>query len=98
VDEDCGRSRVRRVMCLDLRAVCVIGQWAMSCAEGRSVSFVKDKAGFVTVVIFLCGYALLWLTGVTSTGHLVDNLVAGYLLAWGLYVFLSDVPRKEIRA
>lgn len=70
----------------------------MSCAEGRSVSFVKDKAGFVTMVIFLCGYALLWLTGVTSTGHLIDNLVAGYLLAWGLYVFLSNVPRKEIRA
>ena len=29
---------------------------------------------------------------------LIDNMVAGYLLAWGLYVFLSDVPRKEIRA
>ena len=41
---------------------------------------------------------MLWLTGVTSTGHLVDNLVTGYLLAWGLYALLSKVPRTEIRA
>ena len=59
---------------------------------------LKDKAALITVGIFLCGYAVLWLTGVTSTGHLLDDLIAGYLLAWALYAFLSDLPRKEIRA
>ncbi len=59
---------------------------------------MKDKAVLATVGIFLGGFAVLWLTGVTSTGHLLDNLVAGYLLAWGLYALLAPVPRKEIRA
>ena len=59
---------------------------------------MKDKAALATLVIFIGGFAVLWVTGVTSTKHLIDNMVAGYLLAWGLYVFLSDVPRKEIRA
>ncbi len=59
---------------------------------------LKDKAALITLVIFLCGYAELWVMGVTSTGHLIDNLVASYLLAWALYVFVSDLPRKEIRA
>ena len=57
----------------------------------------KDKAALLTLGIFLSGYAVLGLTGVTSTGHLLDNLIAGYLLAWGLYGFLSDLPRREIR-
>lgn len=48
--------------------------------------------------MFLAGFAVIWLTGVSSTGHLIDNLVAGYLLAWALYAFVSDLPRKEVRA
>jgi hypothetical protein len=59
---------------------------------------LKDKSALITLAIFVCGYAVLSLTGVASTGHLLDNLIAGYLLAWGLYGFLSDLPRKEIRA
>jgi hypothetical protein len=59
---------------------------------------LKDKAALITLAIFLGGFAVLWLTGVTSTGHLLDNVIAGYLLAWGLYGFLSDLPRKEIRS
>ncbi len=59
---------------------------------------LRDKAALVTLAIFLGGYVTLWFTGVTSTGHLLDNLVAGYLLAWGLYSFLSTLPREEIRA
>ena len=59
---------------------------------------LKDKATVITLVLFLAGYAVLWLTGISSTGHLIDNLVAGYLLAWGLYAFVSDLPRMEIRA
>ena len=34
----------------------------------------------------------------TSTGHLIEKLMTGYILAWGLYAFLSGLPRKEIRA
>ncbi|MCE3222149.1 MAG: rane protein of unknown function [Nitrospira sp.] len=59
---------------------------------------LRDKAAVITLAIFLCGYAVLWVTGITSTGHLLDNVIAGYLLAWGLYGFLSDLPRQEIRA
>ena len=57
----------------------------------------KDKAALLTLGFFLCGYAVLVITGVTSTGHLLGNLIAGYLLAWGLYGILSSLPRKEIR-
>ena len=58
---------------------------------------VKNKAALLTLGIFLCGYAVLLSTGVTSTAHLLDNLIAGYLLAWGMYGILSDLPRQEIR-
>ena len=58
---------------------------------------LKDKATWLTLTIFVSACALLWLTGVTSTKHLVDNLIAGYLLSWGLYAFLSDLPRREIQ-
>ena len=49
-----------------------------------------------TVVVFLAGYALFFLTGVSTTRHLVDNLVGGYLMAWGLYAMLSDLSRAEL--
>ncbi|MCK6492790.1 MAG: GDSL-type esterase/lipase family protein [Nitrospira sp.] len=58
---------------------------------------MKDKAAIVTAAIFAAGYLLLWWTGITSLGHLLDNVVGGYLLAWGLYALLSDLPRQEIR-
>ena len=73
-----------------------------SCEQGKlheeRGGILKDKARVITLVLFLAGYAVFLLTGVSSTGHLIDNLVAGYLLGWGMYVFLSDLPRKEIRA
>jgi hypothetical protein len=49
-----------------------------------------------TVVLFLAGYAVVFLTGVVTIRHLVDNLVAGYLMAWGLYAMLSEMPRAEL--
>jgi len=58
---------------------------------------VEHKAAWLTLVIFLGACVVSWLTGVTSTRHLVDNLIAGYLLCWGLYALLSDLPRKEIQ-
>jgi hypothetical protein len=47
-------------------------------------------------VLFLAGYVVFFLTGASTIRHLVDNLVAGYLMAWGLYAMLSDVPRAEL--
>ncbi len=58
---------------------------------------VEHKAAWLTLVIFLGACVVSWQTGVTSTRHLVDNLIAGYLLCWGLYALLSDLPRKEIQ-
>lgn len=59
---------------------------------------LTDKGTWLTAVIFLGGCTVVWLTGVSSTGQLVDDLVAGYLVVWGLYALLSSLPRKEIRA
>lgn len=47
-------------------------------------------------VLFLAGYVVFFLTGASTIRHLVDNLVAGYFMAWGLYAMLSDVPRTEL--
>lgn len=58
---------------------------------------LRYKPTWLAIAIFLCGGTLVWMTGVTSTKHLVDNLVAGYLLCWGLYALFSDLPRKEIQ-
>lgn len=58
---------------------------------------LKDKAALMTLAIFACGYAVLWVTSVTSTGDLLGDLIVGYLLAWGLYALVSDLPRGEIR-
>ena len=49
-----------------------------------------------TVILFLAGYAVFFLTGAATIRHLVDNLVAGYLMAWGLYAMLSDLSRAEL--
>jgi hypothetical protein len=51
----------------------------------------------VTLAIFVAAYVLLWVTGVTSMKHLVGHVVALYLISWGLYTLLSDLPRAEIR-
>ena len=59
---------------------------------------LRNNAMWLTLAIFLSGSGVLWMTGVTSTGHLVDNLVAGYLLLWGLYALLSELPRRELQA
>ena len=59
---------------------------------------LKDKAALMTLIIFFGAFLALWGTSVTSTGHLIEKLMTGYMLAWGLYAFLSGLPRKEIRA
>ena len=49
-----------------------------------------------TVLLFIAGYAVLFMTGVSSIRHLLDNLIAFYLSTWGLYGLLSSLPRSEI--
>ncbi|HET9961385.1 MAG TPA: hypothetical protein VFQ34_03520, partial [Nitrospiraceae bacterium] len=58
---------------------------------------MKDRTSVVTLAIFVAAYVLLWVTGVTSMKHLVGHVVALYLISWGLYTLLSDLPRAEIR-
>ena len=58
----------------------------------------KDRTAVLTATLFVAAYGVLWLTGVTTMRHLIDNLVAAYFLSWGLYAFLSNLPRREICA
>lgn len=58
-----------------------------------------EKRGIVislTLVVFLLGYGLLLLTGVTNIRHLLDNAVACYLLTWALYGMFARVPLSEV--
>ncbi len=50
----------------------------------------------VMAAIFIVGYGVLLLTGVSSIRHLIDNIVATYLLGWALYGILSTVTRAEL--
>ena len=56
----------------------------------------RHVVGITTVALFALGFGAIWVTGPSSIPHLMDNLIAGYLLAWGLYAMLSNLPRKEI--
>ncbi len=49
----------------------------------------------MTLAIFACGYAVLWVTGVTSTGDLLGDLIVGYLLAWGLCIGVGSPARRD---
>jgi hypothetical protein len=60
-----------------------------------------EKRGVVvglTMAVFLLGYGLLLLTGVTNIRHLLDNAIASYLLAWALYGMFARVPLSEVGA
>ncbi len=50
----------------------------------------------LTMAVFLLGYGLLLLTGVTNIRHLLDNAIASYLLAWALYGMFARVPLSEV--
>jgi hypothetical protein len=49
-----------------------------------------------TIILFVAGYAILFMTGVSSIRHLLDNVIACYLITWGLYGMLSSLPRAEL--
>jgi len=59
----------------------------------------EERRGFVTTLTmgaFLFGYGLLLLTGVTNLRHLIDNIIASYLLGWALYGMFARVPLAEV--
>lgn len=58
----------------------------------------KEKPVVMTFLIFLGGVAVLWGTGTLNTRHLIDDIVATYFLAWGLYAFMSGLPRREVQS
>jgi len=49
----------------------------------------------LTLAVFLAGYGILFLTGVTTIRHLLDNVISAYLLGWALYGMFSRVPLSE---
>lgn len=49
----------------------------------------------LTLMVFLAGYGILFLTGVTNIRHLLDNVISAYLLAWALYGMFARVPLSE---
>lgn len=58
-----------------------------------------EKRGIVislTLAAFLAGYGVLLLIGVTSLRHLIDNVIATYLLGWALYGMFARVPLSEV--
>jgi SGNH hydrolase-like domain, acetyltransferase AlgX len=59
-------------------------------AEPRTVMFLPVALVFMAI-------AGLLLTGATSIRHLIDKLVASYLLGWGLYALVSSLPRAELQ-
>lgn len=55
----------------------------------------RNPVAFGTAILFVGGYCLLFMINATTMSHVLVNLVGGYLLAWGLYGMLSDLPRLE---
>ena len=48
-------------------------------------------------ILFCFGYVFLWGSGIASEYHLADKIIAAYFLSWGLYTFLSKMPRHEVQ-
>ncbi|MBS0170865.1 MAG: hypothetical protein JSR62_10970 [Nitrospira sp.] len=60
-----------------------------------------DRRGFIVaaaLAVFLAGYGLLILTGVTNVRHFLDNALSAYLLGWALYGMFARVPLQETGA
>jgi hypothetical protein len=58
---------------------------------------MKDVTIPITILCFGLVYGVLWLSAATNMKHALDDFVAMYVIAWGLYAFLSDLPRTEFR-
>ncbi|MBA5872752.1 MAG: hypothetical protein GDA68_22615, partial [Nitrospira sp. CR2.1] len=57
-----------------------------------------DRRGIIalaTLTVFVAGYAILLLTGVTTIRHLLDNVLSAYLLGWAVYGMFSRMPLSE---
>lgn len=49
----------------------------------------------ITAFVILSAAGYFWIRRATTVWHLADNLVAAYLAGWGIYAFLSNIPRRE---
>ncbi|WP_172834343.1 alginate O-acetyltransferase AlgX-related protein [Nitrospira japonica] len=58
----------------------------------------SNRLALAVVILFGFGYVFLWLTGSTNSIQLADNLIAMYLVTWGLYGMTSRVSRQEVRS
>jgi hypothetical protein len=58
---------------------------------------MKDLTILSTIVLFAVIYGALWSSSATNVKHLLDDLVAAYVMAWALYGAMSDLPRVEFR-
>ncbi len=62
--------------------------------QEQSNRFTRALAGTAVCVIF-CVAGYVWIRSATNVRHLADNLVAAYLISWGLYAVLLNIPRVE---
>ncbi len=56
----------------------------------------SNRLALAVVVLFGFGYVFLWLTGSHNSVQLADNLIAMYLVSWGLYGMTSRITRQEV--
>jgi len=56
----------------------------------------SNRLALAVVILFGFGYVFLWLTGSRNSVQLADNLIAMYLVTWGLYGMTSRVSRQEV--
>jgi len=70
----------------------------MSIARLKSLAstLFSNRLALAVIVLFGFGSIFLWLSGSASSVHLADNLIATYLVTWGLYGMTSRISRQEV--
>lgn len=58
----------------------------------------SNRLALAVVILFGFGYVFLWLSGSRNSTQLADNLIAMYLVTWGLYGMTSRISRQEVRS
>ena len=56
---------------------------------------LRQKVAGITAFVILSAAGYFWIRSATTVRHLADNLIAAYLIAWGVFAFLSSIPRFE---
>ena len=60
------------------------------------MALLNRKVVGISAFVLLSTAAYFWIRSATTIRHLADNLIAAYLIAWGLFAFLSSIPRVEV--